>query len=133
MKKVITLIVLFIGINAIAQQRERRDIDPEEFATKNTERLTKSLDLSEDQQTKIYNLNLKNAEERKAAMEARKSGERTKPSEEEREAMKAQMDAKREEQKEEMKNILSDEQFQKWETIQEEMKDKRGGGRRGQK
>ncbi len=133
MKKLLTLIVLFIGLNTFAQRGERKEIDPEEFAQKNTERLTEALGLNEEQQAKIYNINLKNAQERKAKMEERKSEERTKPTKEEHEAMKAEMETKLNAQKEEMKNILNKEQFQKWETIQEKMKERRGDGERGEK
>jgi hypothetical protein len=133
MKKIITIIVLFIGLNAIAQRGERKEIDPEEFAQKNTERLTEELGLNEEQQAKVYDINLKNAQERKAKMEERKNGERKKPTEEEREARKAEMEAQLSAHKEEMKSILNKEQFQKWEIILEEMKERRGNGERGEK
>ncbi|WP_158978434.1 DUF4890 domain-containing protein [Cellulophaga sp. L1A9] len=129
MKKIITVIVLFIGLNAMAQRSERKDIDPEAFAQKNTERLTKELGLNEDQQAKVYDINLRNAQERTSKMEERKSGERKKPTEEEREARKTEMEAQLNAHKEEMKAILNKEQFQKWETMQE----KRGNGKRGAK
>ena len=129
MKKIITVIVLFIGMNAIAQRSEKKVIDPETFAQKNTERLTKELGLNEDQQAKVYDMNLKNAQERTSKMEERKSGERTKPTEEEREARKAEMGAQLNAHKEEMRGILNTEQFQKWETMQE----KRGNGKKGAK
>ncbi|WP_435654169.1 DUF4890 domain-containing protein [Cellulophaga baltica] len=129
MKKIITVIVLFIGMNAIAQRSEKKVIDPETFAQKNTERLTKELGLNEDQQAKVYDMNLKNAQERTSKMEERKSGERKKPTEEEREARKAEMGAQLNAHKEEMRGILNTEQFQKWETMQE----KRGNGKKGAK
>ncbi|WFO16700.1 DUF4890 domain-containing protein [Cellulophaga baltica 4] len=126
MKKIITVIVLFIGMNAIAQRSEKKVIDPETFAQKNTERLTKELGLNEDQQAKVYDMNLKNAQELTSKMEERKRGERKKPTEEEREARKAEMGAQLNAHKEEMRGILNTEQFQKWETIQE----KRGNGKK---
>ena len=126
MKKIITVIVLFIGMNAIAQRSEKKVIDPETFAQKNTERLTKELGLNEDQQAKVYDMNLRNAQERTSKMEERKSGERKKPTEEEREARKAEMEAQLNAHKEEMRGILNTEQFQKWETMQE----KRGNGKK---
>ncbi|WP_282143155.1 DUF4890 domain-containing protein [Cellulophaga baltica] len=129
MKKIITVIVLFIGMNAIAQRSEKKVIDPETFAQKNTERLTKELGLNEDQQAKVYDMNLKNAQERTSKMEERKSGERKKPTEEEREARKAELGAQLNAHKEEMRGILNTEQFQKWETMQE----KRGNGKKGAK
>lgn len=74
------------------------------------ERMTKELDLTEDQQTKIYDINLKFAEERES------SGD-TRPSREEMEAMREKMSAQ-------VKGVLTDEQATKYDEMQAKMRER---------
>ena len=72
MKKVIAVLVLFVGLNTMAQKRENRDLNPEQIATLTTKKMTLDLDLNESQQSKIYKLQLENAKSRMTKMEAHK-------------------------------------------------------------
>ena len=104
MKKVILILVLFIGFNTIAQKREIKEINPEQFATLSTKRMTLDLDLNESQQTKIYQLNLENANARKMTSD-------------DRFVMQNKMLDHQIAQKKKMKSILTNEQFEKWEKM----------------
>tara|TARA_R110002050_G_scaffold204522_4_gene340236 strand:- start:171881 stop:172330 length:450 start_codon:yes stop_codon:yes gene_type:complete len=125
MKKVISILVLFIGLNALAQKREMQDLTPEQFATLSTKKMTLALDLNESQQTKIYQMTLENATKRKAKREEHKksmaSNQSKKPTADERYTMQSAMLDHQIAQKKKMKSILSSEQFEKW----EQMKHKR--------
>lgn len=63
--------VAVTSVNAQPQQREPKSAD--EIAKMMTERLTKSLELTESQSSKIYDINLKYAEERHAKAEEAKA------------------------------------------------------------
>ncbi len=125
MKKLIFMAIALIGLQAIAQQKGMQrfnDFSAEEMATLQTKKMTLHLDLTENQQTKIYSIHLKNATVRKAKMNAMKakkgSGNFERPTKEQRLAM---INAKLDNQiamKKKMKTILNDEQFTKWETSQ---------------
>mgnify|MGYP003651173584 FL=1 len=137
MKKVILSIVLFIGFNTIAQKREMKEINPEQFATLSTKRMTLDLDLNESQQTKIYQLNLENANARKSKMEAHKkameNGQTKKMTSDDRYAMQNEILDHKIAQKKKMKSILSSEQFEKWEKMNKKrmgMYKKRRGDKR---
>ncbi|QWX83084.1 hypothetical protein H0I23_11540 [Cellulophaga sp. HaHaR_3_176] len=121
MKKSILILLLFIGFNSFAQNREKRNYTPEQHATLSTKKMTLALDLNESQQTKIYNLNLDNAKVRKAKMEEfktlRKSDENKRLSSDERYKKESEMLDHKIAQKEKMKSILSKEQFEKWEKM----------------
>lgn len=129
--------VVLIGFNAIAQKREMKDINPEQFATLSTKKMTLDLDLNESQQTKIYALNLENATARKSKMEAHRkamqAGEPKKMTSEDRYAMQNEMLDHQIAQKKKMKGILSAVQFEKWEKMNHrkmEMYKKRRGERK---
>ena len=77
----------------------------EEMATKQTERMTKHLSLSEEQVTLVQTANLEFA---KKAKELRENAES-------REAAREQMTTLREEHANALKEVLSEEQFQKFE------------------
>lgn len=140
MKKVVLLMLLFAGFSITAQEgrdKQRRggmdDLSAEQMATLQTKQMTLALDLNEKQQGEIQKVNLKQATERKAKMEARKSKkeatENAKPSSEERYAMhneKLDNDIAR---KADIKKILTQEQYTKW----DKMDHKRGVHRDGRK
>lgn len=133
MKKLILIAIALIGLQATAQQRGMQrfnNLTPEEAATLQTKKMTLHLDLTEDQQEKVYDIHLKNATVRKAKMEAmkaqRQSEDFKRPTKEER---LARMNARLDNQiamKKKMKSILTDEQYAKWETLQADMKNQKG-------
>lgn len=95
----------------------------EEQAQLQTKRMTLDLDLTEAQQQKIMALNLENAKERKAMMEARKAMMGQKEagkelSKEEKLKMKNDMLDKQIAMKQQMKTILDEKQYAKWESQQ---------------
>lgn len=135
MKKLILLAVLAVSVQVFAQDApkperhrgERADkmmnLSAEEMATLQTKKMTLHLDLNASQQEQIQKINLENAKQRKAMMEARKAkreqGE--KPTPEERYAMEnARLDHQIA-MKAKMKKILNDTQYQKWEKAHERM------------
>jgi methionine-rich copper-binding protein CopC len=106
-----------------------QDVTPEEMASLQTKKMTLQLGLNESQQKEIQKINLENAKDRKAKMEARKAqkanGTITKPSKEEQLKMMNERLDNQIEMKEKMKKILNDEQFAKWEKQQQEVNKKR--------
>ncbi len=65
--------VVVTAVNAQPQCHQQREPkSAEEMAKMMTQRMTKSLDLAEDQADKIYDINLKYAEERRAKVEIMK-------------------------------------------------------------
>ncbi|MBA6315134.1 hypothetical protein [Cellulophaga baltica] len=122
MKKVIGVLVLFIGLNAFAQKREMKsEMTPDQMATLSTKKMTLALDLTESQQAKVYVLELEHATERLAKMKARKQARETGTtknlSSEQRYDMQSKMLDQRIEQKKKMKSVLTKEQFEKWEKM----------------
>ena len=138
MKKVILIAIALVAIKVSAQEKNQRpnqergarmekmqDLSPEEMATLQTKKMTLHLDLNESQQREIQKLNLENATERKARMEAhkakRESGSMEKPSKEERLKMMNEMLDHKIAMKAKMKEILNADQYAKWEQSQEKM------------
>jgi hypothetical protein len=138
MKKVILIAIALVAIQVSAQEKNQRpnqergvrmekmqDLSPEEMATLQTKKMTLHLDLNESQQREIQKLNLENATERKARMEAhkakRESGSMEKPSKEERLKMMNEMLDHKIAMKAKMKEILNADQYAKWEQSQEKM------------
>jgi len=129
MKKVIVLLVLFVGFSAVAQPGNRQKLresyaqmTPEQHAILQTKKMTLALDLTSAQQEKVQQWNLDNAKYRKENRDARKAkradADGKKPTTEE--IFTAQSNAldHRIAQKEKLKNILSQEQFAKFEKMQ---------------
>ena len=130
MKKVIAVFVLFVGFNSLAQKREMKDINPEQFATLATKKMTLELDLNESQQAKIYQLQLENATSRKAKMversKANEDGANMKKlNSEERFVKQSEMLDHQIAQKKKIKAILNAEQYDKWEKMHHNRKDMR--------
>ena len=148
MKKIVFILLALIALKVTAQEKNERPnrergekmeryqgFSPEEMATLQTKKMTLHLDLNESQQKEIKKLNLENAAERKARMEAHKaqkeSGNMEKPSKEARlEMMNERLDHQIE-TKAKMKKILNDDQFAKWEKSQEELKNKHNRKQKG--
>lgn len=123
MRKLILVALLLSGITALAQDQDRKErrehmqnLSPEQMATLQTKRMTLALDLTDAQQSKVKNLFVKNAEERKAKMDAYKSKKESgaKLTDDEKFAMQNERLDKEIAHKKEMKSILNDEQYTKW-------------------
>ena len=129
MKRLVVLICVLATFSLSAQEgrhehgrqgaRMMNDLSPEQTATLKTKKMTLGLDLTEDQQEKIYKIHLNNAKEKQARMDEvkkkREAGESLKPSKEDRfNRLNEKLDMQIAHKKE-MKGILSKEQFEKWE------------------
>ncbi|WP_452221369.1 hypothetical protein [Lacinutrix salivirga] len=133
MKKLLIIALALVGLNATAQDKEKRgnergkdkmerfehikDISPEEMAQIQTKKMTLLLDLNNAQQQQVQAINLKNAKERKTMMEKRikSKDDKQKPSKEKRLKMTNDRLDKAIAQKRQMKTILNPEQYAKWE------------------
>ncbi|TJY31839.1 hypothetical protein [Pontimicrobium aquaticum] len=131
MKKILVIAIALVSLQGFAQERQReyrnenrkersqalKELTPEQAATLKTKQMALRLDLSEAQQKEIYKINLANAKERKAKMEAskkmRESGEKL--SKENRYKMMNNRLNKQLAQKKQLKSILTKEQFGKLE------------------
>ncbi|TDK44329.1 Spy/CpxP family protein refolding chaperone [Algoriphagus formosus] len=119
MKKLLVSIamIFLVSLGAFAQQQRRGERpDPEARAKMMTERMAEELGLNEEQKAKILEINLANAQKRKAAMESQRA---------DREALKEEM----KKQDEQIKEILTEEQRKKWEELKETRRSRgpRGG------
>ncbi|MBU2995343.1 hypothetical protein KO500_02815 [Cellulophaga baltica] len=134
MKKVITILVLSIGLNAMAQGKRGHDYTPEQMATLSSKKMTLALDLNEDQQAEIYKMDLETAKDKKAKMAERKKAnkdeERKKPSSDERFERESKMLDQKIAKMKKMKSILSKEQFEKWQKMQKNRMKKGHGDRK---
>ena len=129
MKNIILIAIALLSLQGIAQERKReyhkgdrtersqalKKLSPDQVATIKTKQMTLHLDLTEAQQKEVYKINLANAKERFAKMEAAKkmkeSGE--KPSKENRYNMINERLDNQIAQKKQLKSILTKEQFEK--------------------
>src|SRR5690606_33939442 len=129
MKKLVLIALALVAIETNAQQRmerpDRRDMErkmvtstPAVSAELNTKTMTSPLDVTEAQQTEVYALNLRNAQQLRAKLDGqrakRENGQFERPTKEERfNRLNTQLD----EQiatKAQMKSILNAEQYKKW-------------------
>ncbi|WP_411032389.1 hypothetical protein [Spongiimicrobium sp. 3-5] len=130
MKKVVLVVMLCVGVTALAQKEKGRehhrnafkDMSPEQVATLHTKKMTLALDLNETQQQQIQQLNLENAISRKAKIEERKAlkekNENQKPTTDERfEMLNLRLDDKIAHQQK-VKQILSEKQYDQWKRMQ---------------
>ncbi|MDR5591980.1 hypothetical protein [Christiangramia sp. SM2212] len=119
MKKLITVVFLFLGISVFAQERgaARAEISQDEMATLRAKRLVMQLDLNTDQEEKLKKLFAKRIEankELKEEIQKNKDADRAEKAEMRKERMEMN-----EEQKAELREILTEEQYIKWEQLQE--------------
>jgi len=144
MKKLILIALAFVAIQATAQEKKKelrkeehkervhkfQDLTPEEAATLQTKKMVLHLDLTKDQQDKIYKIQLENAKERKAKMEEHKAMKENNP--EGKLTKEAHLKRTNERldheiaMKEKMKNILNEEQYTKWSEKMEQKQKKHG-------
>ena len=128
MKKVLILALAFATIQITAQQQTKKEgkgrmhkyenMTAEEAATLQTKKMTLALDLNEDQQKKVQKINLENAKQRKATMEAHRSMKESEAfdnlsDEQKLELKNARLD-KQIARKKQMKEVLTEEQYKKW-------------------
>lgn len=134
MKKIIgfVLVALFISMSANAQaqkqQRMRKmsKLTVEQQAEMQTKHLVLTLDLTKDQEKKVFALKKEQAEKRKVQMEARQQNKENRAdlTDDEKYQMRVDRLDRQIAHKAEMKKILNDDQYEKWEKIQ--VKKKRG-------
>jgi len=127
MKKLglLLLSVIVFATVTMAQNQGPRNFDPKEMAKRQTEELTKTLDLNKDQAKKVLELNTKMGEKRSAMFQEMRDGGG------DREAMREKNAKMQEEQNAEMKKILTEDQYKKYEKYLEERRAQRGQGRPG--
>lgn len=129
MKKLIglTAIVILFSLTINAQQKgnrmgKRADFTPEQTATLQVKKMALHLDLNAKQEKEIYNLNLKNAEERqimRSEFQKNRQSGTPKTSEERFQQENIKLE-KQIAHKAEMKKILTNEQFEKWDAMKSE-------------
>lgn len=141
--------VAFVGLQAASQNqkkdrnqnRERNHemmkLSAEDIATIQTKKMTLFLDLNDSQQIAIQKINLENATQKKAMMEAyqakKASGELSKPSGEDKlNKLNKSLDHQIA-MKAKMKSILNDDQFAKWEKVQQKKNMHRKKGKKSNK
>jgi hypothetical protein len=135
MKKLVIIIMALVAMQVTAQEHRKEhekeakkerihkqmNFTPEEIATLQTKKMVLRLDLTEAQQREIHKINLTNAKERKAKMEAhkkmREGNNEEKPSKEDRFKMMNERLDRQIANKKDMKRILSKEQFEKFERV----------------
>ena len=122
MKKIGFTLMLFSLVSAMSMAQPR-DFDPEQFAKRQTAQLKEELDLNDDQEKKVYEVNLESIKKMSELREKMRSGGGG------IEGMREKMMEIREEQNKKMKEILTAEQWTKYEKYQEErlsrMRDRR--------
>jgi len=129
MKKILVIAIALTSLQGIAQERQRgqrqeirkeraqtlRNLSPDQAATLQTKKMTLQLDLSDAQQKEIYKMNLANAKNRQAKMDAakkmRKSGEKL--SKEAKYELTNERLAQQIANNKKLKSILTQEQFDK--------------------
>lgn len=118
MKKfILSLIAMVCTTFAFAQfpGGQMPEFKPEDIATHMTDRLKDSLQINEDQYKKLYDINLKQANEMKTMMDKMMQGERP---EFNREAMQKRQD----EQNAAIKAVLTEEQYKKYDEMQKNLR-----------
>ena len=151
MKKLILIALALVTIQVSAQNRNRddrkgdrmeqrdkfKDFTPEEVAQLQTKQMALDLNLTEAQQKQIQKINLENAVDRKAKMEARQSRMKDdnaeKPNKEERLKMMNERLDKQLEMKQKMSKILNADQFEKWEKMHFGKRGKKSEKQKGQR
>ncbi len=151
MKKLILIALALVTIQVSAQNRNRddrkgdrmeqrdkfKDFTPEEVAQLQTKQMALDLNLTEAQQKQIQKINLENAVDRKAKMEARQSRMKDdnaeKPNKEERLKMMNERLDKQLEMKQKMSKILNADQFEKWEKMHSGKRGKKSEKQKGQR
>lgn len=127
MKKfgIILLSIMLVSLSGIAQPRDERNADPEQIARRQTDQLKDTLSLNEEQEQKVYELNLETGQKMRALRDEIQGSDVG--------SIREKMGEIREEQNEKMKEILTEEQWKKYEKYLEARQarwQQRRGGRR---
>lgn len=127
MKKfgIILLSIMLVSLSGIAQPRDERNADPEQIARRQTDQLKDTLALNEEQEQKVYELNLETGQKMRALRDEIQGSDVG--------SIREKMGEIREEQNEKMKEILTEEQWKKYEKYLEARQarwQQRRGGRR---
>ncbi len=123
MKNLLFSLLAFVALVTLplqAQQPKREGGTPEEMAKRQTERMKKSLELTDQQSVKVSEINLKFI---------KKQAEVRKDAGEDRTAMREAMVKIRKERQAELKGAMSDAQYQKMLEQEKEMMQNKGQGR----
>ena len=116
LKYLLPVALLSISLSVNAQKSQDKVVlTPEVKAKKMTERMTKELNLTENQKTAVYELSLKNIQEKRALKAKMKA---------ERERRKVAMEVRRERKEGELNAILTPEQRKKLTVLKAERKEK---------
>ena len=121
-KSIILVLVSLFTVTVSAQRPDRKSrMTAEERASKQTEMMTKHLDLTVEQQAKVKEINLQHsqqmANQQEQARENRRQGS---------EKMKSQMETR----DAELKQVLTPEQYEKWQEKRKETRPTREKGTR---
>ena len=108
----VLLAILTISFNGYAQEKEMKKT-PEEKAKLTSERLKASLNLSEDQTAKVYELNLQKIKDHKEFIESK-------------EKLNSDMKKKNSEYKNSLSTILTEEQMKSMKEMHKERKFRKG-------
>lgn len=129
MKRLAVLVVLLTTLGATAQKHHgsrmgkgvKVDMTAEQLATLQTKKMALALDLTNSQQKKVMEINLAQAEVRKAKREELKTkkekGELKKPTSDERFAMENARLDRQIAHHQKMKEILTEEQYKTWKKL----------------
>lgn len=128
MKRLVVLVVILTTIGATAQRKkghgegkgQKADLTVEQLATLQTKKMTLVLDLSTKQQKQVMEINLEDAEMRKAKHEERKAHKENgegKPTADERFAMQNALLDHQIAQQQKMKEVLTEDQYEIWKKI----------------
>ena len=119
-KSIVFMLVSFFVINLSAQDRPKRErISLEDRVSRQTEMMTKQLELTADQQTKIKEINLKYAQQMETGRKQIQEKEAK-----DRQDMRAKMESQMVAKDADFKQVLTPEQYKKWQDKQTEMKGK---------
>ena len=115
-KSIVLVLVSLFTLTVSAQRPDKKSrMTAEERASKRTEMMTKQLNLTEEQQAKIGEINLKHSQQ--TAGNQKQARERMRQNRENRNARMEARDA-------ELKEVLTPEQFEKWQAQRSEMRNK---------
>ncbi len=131
MKYLLTTMLLCLTMTVAAQRgndhQRRAQLNPEQQATLTTKKMTLALDLTTQQEDKVYKVQLAQAQKRKAFMAERKKEDRSALTKEQRFELETKKLDHRIAVQREMKSILTADQFELWRKMSHKNKQKRRG------
>lgn len=124
MKKLGFLLIVMLFVSSVSMAQDRggmRNMSPEERAKQQTAQLKELLGLNQDQEKKVYDLNIESSKKMQKMREEMGGGGFS-------DDMRQKMTQIREDENKAMKKILTAEQYTKYEKYLEERRSRRGGG-----